>query len=46
MLAPSLQVVASDLTLGWLNIDPTFVLLKGDPRLDRLLRSGAQSPLS
>ena len=35
----ALQVNASDLTPGWLGIDPIFTPLKGNPRFDQLLRS-------
>jgi TolB-like protein len=41
ILAQLLQVNASDLTPGWLNIDPIFAPLKGNRRFDRLLRSAA-----
>jgi hypothetical protein len=31
--------MASDLTPGWLRIDPIFTPLKGNPRFERLVRS-------
>ena len=44
MLAPLLRVNASDLTPGWRGSEPILNPLKGNPRFDRLLRTGASHP--